>query len=150
MEDNVVPQQVVPIPSSALERARERVVGYIAAREKWERWASGFERSVPDASLTTALDQIESRYHAVLAMYFAPKVIGNRRASWGEPPSVTSAGTEVVDVKTTKRGVVVSTLEKDVYLSWRVDYQLVADGDEWLIEDRRVKDDEGKVVRGVF
>jgi hypothetical protein len=92
--------------SDVEQAAVAAVLGYQAARNTWEREA--WQRFRRDQGPETDA-QIQARFRELVLPYFADPGIGN--LSFGDPPSVEPATTEITSVKRRGTTLVVTTAE---------------------------------------
>ena len=134
------------------------VLAYLQARNEWERDAFQRYKNEGTRHLKQVLDEIHQGYDALLARYCTPKVLARRaNSSFGKPPSVDPALTRFRGVRLSRGTAVVVTHEdtkvpggRQFDLIVEYEYVLRGSGTDWLIDDRRSRDSDGRWIRSIL
>ena len=141
------------------EAAVRHVLAYLEARRTWElRTQIRFDHEVAAGRVGEVVREIQIEYEGLLGTFCTPKVVNrNVRAAFGSPPTVDPARTRFRGVRFSRGTAVVVTHEvtkvpggRQFDLIDEYEYVLRGSGTDWLIDDRRSRDSDGRWIRSIL
>ncbi len=127
---------------------RDLVLGYLAARETWERGANrDFDAAIESGSRKMVVEAIESEYRQLATDYFHPDLLSRLEpVSFGDPPGAQLSKTRInsIDVVGPDRAIVKTT---EPYRgpdgAAPYEYEVLRIEGRWRLWDRRMRHRSG-------